>query len=72
LSDKTSYSGISGKTALVTGSARGIGFAIAESLGKQGANVVISDILEDMAGEAAKKLSDQGIKSVAVAGDISK
>jgi len=72
LSEQTLYRGISGKTALVTGSARGIGFAIAEKLGNQGANVVISDILADQASEAAKKLNDRGIKSIAVAGDISK
>ncbi|MCP4582340.1 MAG: 3-oxoacyl-[acyl-carrier-protein] reductase [candidate division Zixibacteria bacterium] len=72
MSDQTSYLGISGKTALVTGSARGIGFAIAESLGKQGANIIVSDILEDLANEAAQKLNDQGVKSIAVAGNISK
>ncbi len=72
MSEQTQYKGISGKTALITGSARGIGFAIAEKLGNQGANVVISDILADQASEAAKKLNDQGIKSIAVVGDISK
>jgi len=72
LSEQTQYKGISGKTALVTGSARGIGFAIAEKLGSQGANVVISDILADQASEAAKNLNGRGIKSIAVVGDISK
>ncbi len=66
------FDGITGKTALVTGSARGIGFAIAERLGKEGANIVISDILADQAEEAARKLNADGIKAISVAGDISK
>jgi len=64
--------GISGKTALITGSARGIGFAIANHLGRQGANIVISDILEDQANSAAELLKSQGVKAISVAGDISK
>ena len=42
---KESYD-LTGKTALVTGAARGIGLAIAETLGSLGASIVISDILE--------------------------
>lgn len=42
---------VSGKTALVTGGASGIGAAIATALSEEGANVVISD-LDEAAGEA--------------------
>lgn len=66
------FKGIEGKTAVVTGAARGIGYTIASFLGRHGANIVISDILEDRAKEAAEKLSDQGVKAISVAGDISK
>jgi len=62
---------IDGKTALVTGAARGIGFSIAESLASGGANIVISDILEDQAQQAASKLVEKGIEAIAIAGDIS-
>ncbi len=33
---------LTGKTAVITGSSRGLGFAIAEGLGKAGATVVLS------------------------------
>jgi 3-oxoacyl-[acyl-carrier protein] reductase len=72
LSEQVIFPGISGKTALVTGAARGIGLAIAEKLAGQGANIVISDILADQADSAAGDLKKSGINAIAVAGDISK
>lgn len=66
------FDGISGKTALVTGAARGIGFAIAETLAAQGANVVISDILADQAAQAADRISRQSADAIALTGDVSK
>jgi len=47
------------KTALVTGSAGGVGFAIAESFAKQGFDIVLCDIDEDRVLKAAKFLSDK-------------
>ena len=35
---------LNGKTALITGSGRGIGLAIAEAMAHQGANIFLSDI----------------------------
>jgi len=64
LNDFSMLKGISGKTALIT--------AIANHLGRQGANMVISDILEDQANSAAELLKSQGVKAISVAGDISK
>lgn len=58
-----------GKIALVTGGARGIGFAIAQSLSRQGAMVIIADIDEKGANEAANQLDN---KAVGMGIDISK
>ena len=44
---------LTGKVALVTGAARGIGFAIAEKLAENGSNVVLFDLCSQEAGEAA-------------------
>ncbi len=60
------------RVAMVTGGARGIGFAIAEKLASNGYSVIISDILAEAAGEAALKLSGEGVKAISVAGDVSK
>lgn len=49
-----------GKTALVTGGATGIGYAIAEQLLKLGAQVFIASRKEDKLVTAAEKLSDTG------------
>lgn len=52
------------RTCIVTGGARGIGFAIAERLGSFGANVVIADINEEGAKQASQELrgNSYGIK----------
>ena len=45
------------KTALVSGSSQGIGFAIAEALAKEGAAVVINSNKQDLVDEAIGKIS---------------
>jgi 3-oxoacyl-[acyl-carrier protein] reductase len=57
------------KVAIVTGSARGIGRATAELLSSQGAKVVINDLDQDVAEEAAGQI--QGETAV-FAGDLTK
>jgi NAD(P)-dependent dehydrogenase (short-subunit alcohol dehydrogenase family) len=49
-----------GKTVVVTGGARGIGFACAEMLSRSGARVVLVDVLADLVEESAKKLGKNG------------
>ncbi len=61
---------LSGKTAVVTGGALGIGFGIAYRLAEAGAKVVIADMQEDKAKEAQKQLSDKGFTAHAVSVDI--
>ena len=48
---------ISGKTAIVTGAASGIGLGIATALAEAGANVVMADIQKDALEQAAHRLS---------------
>ncbi len=49
---------LDGKTAVVTGGARGIGFAIAELCAEAGADVAILDIIEDTGRQAAAQLQN--------------
>jgi NAD(P)-dependent dehydrogenase (short-subunit alcohol dehydrogenase family) len=64
--------GLTGKVAIVTGGARGIGKSIVEGFAKEGASVVISDILFDVAQELAEKLTRNGTRMLAVKTDVSK
>ena len=47
-----------GRVAIVTGAARGIGFAIAERLSRAGARVVVADVAEEAAAAAAERLRE--------------
>lgn len=60
---------LEGRTAVVTGSAQGIGYAIAEALAAEGANVVIADINADAAAEAAASLGI-GDRAIGVGGNV--
>lgn len=51
---------VAGKIALVTGSAKGIGKAIATKLAKEGASVLVTDIDEKVGQETAKEIVKAG------------
>ena len=51
---------LNGKTALVTGGSKGIGYGVAEAMVKEGMNVVITSRHEDEVKGAASKLSGTG------------
>ena len=59
-----------GRAAIVTGAARGIGFAIAERLSRAGASVVIADIDEEGAAAAVGRLREGGGEAVAAVADV--
>ncbi len=59
-----------GKTALVTGAARGIGKAIAAALAREGAAVVAVDLQADALEETAKELRDAGLAVHAAVADV--
>ena len=61
---------LSGRVAVVTGAAQGIGRCIAESLAEDGASVVVADIRADGAGEVAEDLRARGSDAMSVAVDI--
>jgi 3-oxoacyl-[acyl-carrier protein] reductase len=64
--------GLSGKVAIVTGSARGLGAATARRLAQEGAKVVITDINAELAQATARALQDEGLAAHCVVGDITK
>jgi 3-oxoacyl-[acyl-carrier protein] reductase len=63
---------LEGKTAVITGAARGIGKAIALKFASEGANIAITDLnLDENTANLEKELSDLGIKAKAYASDAS-
>ena len=61
---------ISGKTAIVTGAASGIGLGIATALAEAGANVVMADIQKDAVERAAHGLSGTNKRVMPVRIDV--
>lgn len=63
---------LEGKTAIITGAARGIGRAVAITFAKHGANVAFTDMaIDDNAKSLEKELADLGVKGKGYASDAS-
>lgn len=61
-----------GKTAIVTGGGQGIGRAIALGLAKDGAAVVVADIVAETAKDTAREIKSRGGQTMAVKVDVTK
>lgn len=61
---------LQGKSALITGSGRGIGMAMCETLAAAGCAVVVQDIELPVAQEVADRIVANGGKAVALGGDV--
>lgn len=58
------------KVSIVTGAARGIGFAIASRFAVEGSKVVVIDLYEDAVKEAVNKINEQGGEAFGFQGDV--
>lgn len=61
---------LTGKVALVSGSGRGIGLAIARKLSSAGAAVVVNDLDADVAHAAVAAITEDGGRAIACVGDV--
>lgn len=62
---------LTGKTAIVTGGALGIGLGIAQRLAEAGANVVIANRTAEEGEKAANTLTQKGLKAKSIKTDVS-
>ncbi|KOY51901.1 SDR family NAD(P)-dependent oxidoreductase [Polaribacter dokdonensis] len=63
---------LTGKVAIITGSSKGIGKAIAKGLAEQGAQVVISSRNQEACDEVATAFNEEGLKAIGIACHIGK
>jgi len=61
---------LSGRTALITGSTRGIGFALAQGLAEAGARVVVNSRQQAAVDQAIAALKERGIDALGAAFDV--
>jgi 3-oxoacyl-[acyl-carrier protein] reductase len=70
MTDRTDLFDLTGRSALVTGAAGGIGSAVAEALARAGAAVLVTDVDEAAAAAVAGKISAAGLTADSAALDV--
>ncbi len=60
------------RVAVVTGAGRGIGYGIAETLAREGAHVVIGELVAERGGEAADRIKENGCSAESIMLDVTK
>ena len=63
---------LEGRVAVITGAARGIGFAHARRLAKEGATIIINDLRDAKGDEAVEAIRREGGTAHFIAGDVTK
>lgn len=61
---------LTGKTAVISGGADGIGFSLARAFGSRGMNIVLADIEAPQLAQAASSLEEAGVPVLAVEMDV--
>ena len=69
--EETGLSRLGGKSAIVTGAAKGIGRATAELFAREGARLVVNDVDEAGLKDLEDRLGGEGAEVVSVVGDVS-
>jgi len=72
MNQKNAFLALEGRVALITGGAGGIGLAVARRFTAAGARVVLADLKQEAADQAAAAFVDQGFEAIGLAGDVSR
>src|ERR1039458_1537641 len=61
---------LTGRVAVITGAASGIGLAMANAFAAEGMSVVLADVDEAGLNDVSKRLNDNGTRAIAVPTDV--